>query len=59
MAEQEKAPTPPAAEAGSAASLLDELVESARIKPNDEAYPIARQGLQAFIQHLLEPANAV
>lgn len=58
MAEQEKAPTQTAAEAGPL-SLLDELVESARIKPNDEAYPIARQGLQAFIQHLLEPANAV
>lgn len=40
-------------------SLLDQLVESARVKPGDDAYPITRQGLQAFISHLLEPHNAV
>lgn len=40
-------------------SLLDQLVETARIKPGDEAYPVARQGLQAFIAHLLEPQHAV
>ncbi|RYF83185.1 MAG: type VI secretion system contractile sheath large subunit [Comamonadaceae bacterium] len=57
MAEQEKAQD--ATAQASTTSLLDELVESARIKPSDDAYPIARQGLQAFIQHLLEPQNAV
>ena len=41
MAEQEKAASTGAPEAGTT-SLLDELVESARIKPSDDAYPIAR-----------------
>lgn len=40
-------------------SLLDQLIESARIKPGDEAYSITKQGIQAFISQLLEPQNAV
>lgn len=40
-------------------SLLDQLVESARIKPGDDAYSLTMQGMQAFIAQLLEPQNAV
>lgn len=40
-------------------SLLDQLIASARIKPQDEAYNVTRQGLEAFIAGLLEPARAV
>jgi len=40
-------------------SLLDQLVESARVKPGDEAYSITKQGIQAFISQLLEPQRSV
>lgn len=42
------------AEAG---SLLDQLVEATRVKPGDEAYAVTRQGLEAFVAELLEPAR--
>ncbi|AXM95528.1 type VI secretion system contractile sheath large subunit [Pseudomonas plecoglossicida] len=38
-------------------TLLDQLVEAARIKPDDEAYAVTRQGLEAFVAELLEPAR--
>ncbi len=56
--EKEQAATA-APEADASISLLDQLIESARIKPGDEAYSITRQGIQAFIGQLLEPQNAV
>ncbi|PXW23291.1 type VI secretion system contractile sheath large subunit [Paraburkholderia caballeronis] len=40
-------------------SLLDQLIESARIKPGDDAYSITKQGIQAFISQLLEPQRSV
>ncbi len=42
-----------------AESLLDQLVETARIKPSDDAFSITKQGLQAFITQLLEPQRSV
>ncbi|VVE46588.1 type VI secretion protein [Pandoraea iniqua] len=36
-------------------SLLDELIESARVKPGDDAYSVTRQGLEAFVTQLLAP----
>ncbi|PMU86742.1 MULTISPECIES: type VI secretion system contractile sheath large subunit [unclassified Pseudomonas] len=38
-------------------SLLDQLVEATRVKPGDEAYAVTRQGLEAFVTELLEPAR--
>lgn len=40
-------------------SLLDQLIETARVKPGDEAYSVTRQGLEAFVTQLLEPTRAV
>ncbi len=40
-------------------SLLDQLIQSARIKPGDEAYEITRSGVQAFITQLLEPQHTL
>ncbi len=40
-------------------SLLDQLVESARIKQGDDAYSITRHGIQAFVSQLLEPQRSV
>ena len=48
-----------ASAAPSSPGLLDQLVESARIKPTDDAYSITKQGLQAFITQLLEPQRSV
>lgn len=39
-------------------SLLDQLIDAARVKPGDEAYSVTRQGLEAFVAELLEPARA-
>ena len=39
-------------------SLIDQLIESTRVKPGDEAYSITRQGLEAFVAELLEPSRS-
>lgn len=60
MSEEQQAAAPAAnASEAEAPSLLDQLIESAHIKPGDESYSIARQGIQAFISQLLEPQRAV
>ena len=57
--EQQVSTTPESAGAAGEPSLLDQLIESAHIKPGDESYSIARQGIQAFVSQLLEPQRAV
>lgn len=57
--EQQQQDTAAAEAAQDSGSLLDRLIESARIKPGDEAYSITKQGMQAFISQLLEPQNSV
>ncbi len=47
---------PAAAEAGE--SLLDQIMEQTRLKPDDEGYDTARRGVQAFIADLLEPSRS-
>lgn len=39
-------------------SLIDQLIESTRVKPGDDAYAITRQGLEAFVTELLEPSRS-
>ncbi|MCD6025561.1 MAG: impC [Solimicrobium sp.] len=56
--EQKQTVTTNVEETKSGASLLDQLIESARIKPGDEAYSITKQGVQEFISQLLEPQRA-
>ncbi|HOF05114.1 MAG TPA: type VI secretion system contractile sheath large subunit [Syntrophales bacterium] len=60
MAEEEKklqeAPAPAAAVEG---SLLDEIVQATRLKPTDDGYAATKQGLQAFIDNLLQPGKVV
>jgi type VI secretion system protein ImpC len=36
-------------------SLLDEIVQATRLKPEDEGYDTTRQGIQAFIDEILKP----
>lgn len=53
-AKQEQAGASP--EAGG--SLIDQLLETTRVRPGDESYAITRQGIQTFISSLLDPARA-
>ncbi|MFT0531289.1 type VI secretion system contractile sheath large subunit [Castellaniella hirudinis] len=39
-------------------SLIDQLLETTRVRPGDESYAITRQGIQTFISSLLDPARA-
>jgi len=39
------------------ASLLDEIMQQTRLKPNDEGYDVARKGVEAFIAELLKPTH--
>ncbi len=55
MAEEEKKEQKQATEETVETSLLDDILESTRIKPSDEAYSLTRQGVQAFIDELLKP----
>ncbi|WP_368642169.1 type VI secretion system contractile sheath large subunit [Castellaniella ginsengisoli] len=38
-------------------SLIDQLLETTRVRPGDESYAITRQGIQTFISSLLDPAR--
>lgn len=40
-------------------SLLDDLVQTARVRPGDDAYAITRQGVEALVTALLEPADLI
>jgi type VI secretion system protein ImpC len=57
MSEEKSQAAGAAAQAVEGGSLLDQLIESARVKPGDEAYSVTRQGLEAFVSELLEPAR--
>lgn len=37
------------------ASLLDEILSEAKLKPKDEGYDVAKRGVQAFITEMLAP----
>lgn len=39
----------------SSASLIDDILESTKLKPEDEGYSATKQGVQAFIDELLKP----
>lgn len=52
MAEELKAQESAAAET---VSFLDDIVESTRLKPTDEAYEVTKTGLQTFLAELVKP----
>ncbi|MBF0201968.1 MAG: type VI secretion system contractile sheath large subunit [Desulfamplus sp.] len=56
MAEQEKIAGQEQSESTAGEmSLLDEIVQATRLKPQDEGYETTRKGVQAFIDELLKP----
>ncbi|MBP1712178.1 MAG: tssC, partial [Deltaproteobacteria bacterium] len=38
-------------------SLLDEIAQATKLKPSDEAYALAKRGIEALISQLLEPGK--
>ncbi|MBP1713262.1 MAG: tssC, partial [Deltaproteobacteria bacterium] len=38
-------------------SLLDEIAQATKLKPSDEAYSLAKRGIEALISQLLEPGK--
>lgn len=55
MAEEKQKAQTTNSNATSSASLIDEIVQQTKMKPNDEGYSITKQGVQAFIDELLKP----
>jgi len=39
-------------------SLIDQLLETTKVRPGDESYAITKQGIQTFISSLLDPSRA-
>src|SRR5262252_6068403 len=48
-----------AATEAASGSLIDEILAETKISPKDEAYEVARKGVQAFIADLVAPQKAV
>ena len=44
-----------AAESAETVNFLDQIVESTRLKPTDEAYEVTKTGLQTFLSELVKP----
>jgi type VI secretion system protein ImpC len=58
--EREKEQTvSPEEQTAEAPSLLDEIVTATRLKPKDEAYSLAKKGVEALIAQLIEPGRKV
>jgi len=58
--EREKEQTvSPGEQTAEAPSLLDEIVTATKLKPKDEAYSLAKKGVEALIAQLVEPGRKV
>jgi len=58
--EREKEQTvSPEEKTAEAPSLLDEIVTATKLKPKDEAYSLAKKGVEALIAQLVEPGRKV
>ncbi len=59
MAEEQKqdAAQEAAQQEGESISLLDEIVSATKMSPGDEGYEVTKQGVQAFIDALLQPGK--
>jgi type VI secretion system protein ImpC len=43
--------------AASAGSLIDQLLETTKVRPGDDSYSVTKQGIQSFITTLLDPSR--
>ncbi len=58
MSEEAKTEGGEAAAATTSGNLLDEILAETKIKPSDDAYQIAKAGVQAFITQMLAPTKS-
>jgi len=58
MSEAEEKSAGQAATTTTGGNLLDEILAETKIKPTEDAYAIAKQGVQAFITQMLEPSKS-
>ena len=58
MAEATEAAGGAAAETTEEGSLLDQIMNETKLKPNDEGYDVAKKGIGAFIAELVKPTRA-
>ncbi|MDY6951664.1 MAG: type VI secretion system contractile sheath large subunit [Thermodesulfobacteriota bacterium] len=59
MAEEEERAVAAEEETTEEVSLLDEIVDATKLQPTDEAYGLAKKGVEALIAQLLEPGRVV
>ncbi|TIH15883.1 type VI secretion system contractile sheath large subunit [Marinifilum sp. JC120] len=52
---EEKLEQQQAAQSAAEGSLLDDIVEATKLKPEDEAYSVTKAGLQAFLEEMVKP----
>ncbi|HDM76121.1 MAG TPA: type VI secretion system contractile sheath large subunit [Deltaproteobacteria bacterium] len=56
---QEQQAPEAAVEEAEAPSLLDEILQETKLKPSDEAYAVAKKGIEALISELVTPGKEV
>ena len=54
---EEQAKQDNAAAPSEGGSLIDQLLETTKVRPGDESYAITKQGIQTFISSLLDPSR--
>src|SRR5262245_57654091 len=59
MSQTSKSKSTGAASAAEATSLIEEILSETRISPQDEAYAVARKGVETSIAQLLGPSREV
>lgn len=59
MAEEHQKAAAAQGEAVTEGSLLEEIVRATKLRPTDEAYGLAKKGVEALIAQLLEPGRVV
>ncbi len=58
MAEEQEKLAQEQTEVAEETSILDDIVQATNLKPSDEGYSLTRQGVEAFIDELVQPERA-
>jgi len=59
MVEEQKQAAEAAEETTGEVSLLDDIVQATKLQPTDEAYGMAKKGVEALIAQLIEPGREI
>ena len=58
MSEEQAKAQGAASGAAESGSLIDQLLETSKIRPGDDSYSITKQGIESFIRTLLDPTRS-